>query len=187
MKVTLILGSPRLQSNSEKLAKAAAAALTGPNEPPEIIRLNDLRYRGCQGCMSCKTKTEFCVIKDDIAKVLATAAASDFLIVTTPIYIGEITSQLKGFIDRSFSWYQPDFITNQERPSRIKPGKKLLFIVSQGNPDTEIYKRNIDYYLGYFKTHSFKAVHFSAPVGDGNIETLHPELLKEVAELAKSL
>jgi multimeric flavodoxin WrbA len=160
--------------------------MSGPDNPVEYFKLNDLRFRGCQGCGSCKTKTEFCVIKDDLARVLSAAASSDFLIVTTPIYIGEIASQLKGFVDRSYCWYKPDFITNSA-PSRLKPGKKLLFIVSQGNPDPGAYQKNIDNYLGYFGTHGFKAACFHALVGIDDVTTQRPDLLAEVVDLAKSL
>ncbi|MDR0621917.1 MAG: flavodoxin family protein [Deltaproteobacteria bacterium] len=186
MKVTIILGSPRLDSNSEKLAKAAAATLLGPGEAPEIFRLNDLRYRGCQACMSCKTKTEVCVLKDDLARVLSVAAFSDFLILTTPIYIGEITAQLKAFIDRSYSWFKPDFVSSAD-PTRLAPGKKLLFVVTQGNPDLGAYKSNIDAYLGYFGSHGIKAAAFQAPIREGNIETLRPDLLADVVAAAKAL
>jgi multimeric flavodoxin WrbA len=186
MNIAVILGSPRLESNSEKLARAAAKAVAGPNDTVEYFKLNDLRYRGCQGCYSCKTKTDFCIIKDDMTRVLGSVAAGDLVILTSPIYIGEITSQVKGFIDRSFSWYKPDFITNSE-PSRLKSGKKLILIVTQGNPDRNIYKRNIDYYTGYFTSHYFKVTPFVVPVGEGDLGTRHPKVFEEIASLAKSI
>ncbi|MDR2387280.1 MAG: flavodoxin family protein [Deltaproteobacteria bacterium] len=186
MKVTIILGSPRLDSNSEKLAKAAAAALTGPLEPPEVFKLNELRYRGCQACMGCKTKKEFCVIRDDLTRVLSSAAGADFVIITAPIYIGAISSQLKGFIDRSYSWFNPDFLNNPV-PSRLKSGKKLLFIVTQGNPDVGTYRPDIENYLGYFASHGFKTAPFFAPIGDANLEKTKPGLLEEVVKVAQAL
>jgi multimeric flavodoxin WrbA len=186
MNISVILGSPRLASNSEKLAKSAVAAVSGPTDSVEYFRLNDLRYRGCQGCLSCKLKTEFCIIKDDLTRVLSSSAMADLVIITSPIYIGEITGQLKGFIDRTYSWYKPDFIENAE-PSRLKPGKKLIFIISQGNPDKESYRKNIDSYLGYFASHGFKLASFIAPVGIDDVSATHPDLLKEISSLAQTL
>ncbi|MDR2301204.1 MAG: flavodoxin family protein [Deltaproteobacteria bacterium] len=187
MKVTVILGSPRLDSNSEKLARAAAAALTGPQEPPEVFKLNELRYRGCQACMGCKTKKEFCVLRDDLTRVLSSAAGADFVILTSPIYIGDISSQLKGFVDRAYSWLNPDYLNASVR-SRVKSGKKLLFIVTQGHPELGAYKKTIDNYLGYFGNfHGFSAASFFAPIGDANLEKTKPELLDEVVKAAKAL
>ncbi|MDR1676770.1 MAG: flavodoxin family protein [Deltaproteobacteria bacterium] len=186
MKLSVILGSPRLASSSEKLAKAAAQSLVGPDDSVEYFRLNDLHYRGCQGCYACKTKTEFCVIKDDLTRVLSAVTVSDYVILTSPIYIGEISSQLKGFVDRTFSWYKPVYV-NAPEPSRLKPGKKLLFIISQGMPDPAGYQRNIEAYLNYFSSHGFKSAHYIAPIGTDDLETTQAKLLTEVVSLAKNL
>ncbi|MDR1110949.1 MAG: flavodoxin family protein [Deltaproteobacteria bacterium] len=186
MKIAVILGSPRLESNSGKLAQAAVSALSGRNPEVETFRLNDLRYRGCQGCFGCKTKAAFCVLKDDLARVLSAVAAADLAIVASPVYIGEITAQLKGFIDRSFSWYKPDFKSSSE-PSRLDPGKKLIFVLTQGNPDREAYGRALDAYLAYFGSHGFKAVPFVATVGTDDLASAHPGLLEEIAALARDL
>ncbi|MDR2367190.1 MAG: flavodoxin family protein [Deltaproteobacteria bacterium] len=186
MKVTVVLGSPRPWSNSERLAMAAAAALTAAGGPPEVFRLNDLRYRGCQGCMACKTGTEYCVVKDDMARVLSSAAGSDFLILATPIYIGDISSQLKAFVDRTFSWYKPGFKDLGYR-SRLAPGKKILLVVTQGNEDITLYKEVATFYLGHFETNGFEGASYRAAVGVEDIGALAPQLLESIAELALSL
>jgi multimeric flavodoxin WrbA len=156
MKTVLVLGSPRVASDSRKIAEKAAAAVAGPDEVKKFD-INSLTAKGCQACYSCKGKTETCVLKDEMAQVLAACQEADFIIVTSPVYIGDITAQLKLFIDRSFAWYKPDFISNPS-PSRLAPGKRLLFILTQGNPNPSEYKTGVaDKYTGYFKTHGLKA------------------------------
>jgi multimeric flavodoxin WrbA len=154
--VVTVLGSPRQESDSARLADAVAASLTGGKGASSRHFLNDLKHvRGCQACQSCKGKTDACVVKDDLAPVLAAAAASDFLILTSPVYIGEVTAQIKPFIDRSYSWYLPDFHTNPN-PGRLPAGKKLLFIFTQGNPDESVYTRVLEAYKGFYSNLGFK-------------------------------
>jgi hypothetical protein len=38
-------------------------------------------------------------LNDDLTEVLAAVAAADLLLLATPVYFGEISSQLKGFHD----------------------------------------------------------------------------------------
>jgi multimeric flavodoxin WrbA len=156
MKTVLIVGSPRVSSDSSKIAEKAISAIGSSGNEVKRYVINDIKARGCQACYSCKGKTETCVIKDDLAQSLAACQEADYIIVTSPVYIGEITAQLKIWIDRTFAWYKPDFITSSN-PSRLQPGKKLLFVLTQGNPDPATYQANIvDRYLSYFKTHGMK-------------------------------
>jgi multimeric flavodoxin WrbA len=187
MRISVVIGSPRRASNSAKLADAVVAALA--DRQPEVSRfvLNDLKIRGCQACMSCKTRTEACVLKDDLAQVLSVSAAADLLVVASPIYIGEITSQAKIFIDRTFSWFKPDFKTNPE-PGRIAPGKTAILLFTQGNPDPEAYARNLDYYQGLFANYGFSvrrylATTLSAP----DAEIPAGELAERARELVQGL
>ncbi|MDR1084813.1 MAG: flavodoxin family protein [Deltaproteobacteria bacterium] len=179
MKVVAIFGSPRAKSNSTILGQAAVLA-TGSSEASSFF-LNDLSPRGCQACWLCKTETEVCVLKDDLAPILAAAAQADFIILTSPIFIGDVSAQLKIFIDRTFSWYKSDFKSNPE-PGRLPPGKKLLLITSQFNPDPVKYASCQDYYVGYFRGQGFKADSLvAADIGLLDVTTEQPELLEEVA------
>ncbi|MDR2461176.1 MAG: flavodoxin family protein [Deltaproteobacteria bacterium] len=161
MKVVAVLGSPRAKSASTRLADKVVETLQGDKEYVKFS-LNNLKVRGCQGCGSCKGKTEICVLTDELIRVLAEVANSDILIFTSPIYIGEITSQGKIFVDRAYSYYKPDFITNPS-PSRLSAGKKALLIFTQGNPDAQTYLESVHKnYLGYFSSLGFKTASHAA-------------------------
>jgi multimeric flavodoxin WrbA len=169
------------------LADAVVAALAG--RQPEVSRfvLNDLKIRGCQSCFSCKTRTEACVLNDDLVPVLGAVAAADLVVAATPVYIGEVSAQLKLFIDRSYSWYTPDFRTSPS-PSRLAPGKTLVLVVTQGHPDPEAYRRNLDFYSGYFSSHGFK-VRLLQGVGlqAEDVAEARPDLMEAAAALASEL
>ncbi|MDR1312787.1 MAG: flavodoxin family protein [Deltaproteobacteria bacterium] len=181
--VVTILGSPRTNSDSSRLADALAASLTGGAGASARHVLNGLKHaRGCQACQSCKGKTDSCVVKDDLAPVLGTAAAADVVIIASPVYIGEITAQLKLFVDRTYSWFLPDFHTNPS-PGRLPKGKKLVLIFTQGNPDAGTYTRVFEAYKGYFAHQGFKAEYrcVTVPVGpdhDKAVEAAEAEIKK---------
>jgi multimeric flavodoxin WrbA len=187
MKITLILGSPRLEASSSKLAQSALEVFA--DKKPEVHQfvLNDLNFKGCQGCGSCKGKTETCVIKDDLAKALAMAADSDLVVLASPVYIGAVTAQLKAFIDRSYCWYKPDFHSNKQ-PSRLNPGKKLFFILTQGNPEKSAYQDEVVRYLEYFGSHGFKTGYFIAHgLSSSDVAKTNPDYVKKAKEAIAQL
>jgi multimeric flavodoxin WrbA len=85
------------------------------------------------------------VLKDDLDAALEDIKTSDVTIIASPVYVGEITSQTKGLIDRFYSYYVPDFRTNP-KPSRLAKGKKLVLIIPQGNPDESFFSDIIPRY-----------------------------------------
>ena len=114
MKVVCLLGSPREKGNSATIANRFCK--TAERLGAEVITavLNKLDFRGCQGCMACKTKLDRCVLEDDLTDVLEAIRETDVLVLASPVYFWDVSSQLKAFIDRTFSYLVPDFITNPE-------------------------------------------------------------------------
>ena len=63
----------------------------------------DLSYTGCRSCLACKRKGAErckCFWKDDLSPVIDRIFAADALIIGSPIYLGDITSQVRGLIER---------------------------------------------------------------------------------------
>jgi len=138
MKITTIIGSPRPEGFGGSIEKALLGLLGEAGRKAKTFTLNSLTYRGCQACMSCKTTADACVQKDDLTPILADIRASDVVIVSAPIYMGEVNAQAKGLLDRFYSYLGPDFRTNP-KSGRLAPGKKMVFIMTQGNPDEATY------------------------------------------------
>ncbi len=157
MKISLIIGSPRLKGNSATIAKNVADKLEKKGAVTTTFELNTLTYRGCQSCMGCKTTSEKCILKDDLDPVLEDIKASDTIILATPVFVGEMTSQLKGLVDRFYSFYKNDFRTNP-KPSRLAEGKKLIFVVSQGSPDKSMFSDIIPRYSGLLSRLGFETI-----------------------------
>lgn len=147
MKIVTLLGSPRTSGISTTIANRLTTTAAALGAKTRTYELNRLTYRGCQGCYVCKTTLDHCVLEDDLAKVLQAAAEADVLVLATPVYYGDVSGQLKCFIDRTFSWLKPDYVGNPQ-PSRLTPGKKLVVVMSQGNPDEQLFA---DVYPRYSK------------------------------------
>ena len=152
MKIVCLLGSPRLKGNSAAMAKRFCEVAEKVGAEVKTYALNKLTYRGCQACMACKTKLDRCVLEDDLTNVLDDVRNAEVLVMASPIYYGEVSSQLKGFIDRTFSFLKPDYTTN---PSRLNPGKKLVFIQTQGQPDESQFADVFPRYEFFFKWYGF--------------------------------
>ncbi len=147
MKITAIMGSPRKNGTTSRIAKGFLDQAEAKGAQITSFYLNNMDFKGCQGCHLCKTKSESCVLKDDLTPALESMVASDILVFATPIYFWDVTGQFKCFFDRTWSLVKPDYTTNPQ-PARMDPGKKALWISSQGEAE-EKYKEVIDKYTGF--------------------------------------
>lgn len=134
MKVLCILGSPRYDGNSTTIANRFIERATSLGADVCTFQLNRLNYRGCQGCCTCKTKTDSCILKDDLTEVLEAIKETDVVMLSTPVYIGDIPGQVKSFLDRTYSYLKPSYIL-ESSPSRVPPGKQAVLILTQGAPE----------------------------------------------------
>lgn len=158
MRAVCVLGSPRANGNTSILARRLCEGLVQRGVEVETFALNKMRFSGCQACMACKTRLEKCVLRDDLTEALESAASADVLILASPVYFGDVTSQLKGFIDRAYSWLVPDYRT-AEAKSRLAPGKKLVFIQCQGRPDESKFADVFPRYEEFFEWYGFRERH----------------------------
>ena len=148
MKVVALLGSPRRNGNSSGLAEKFTSLMAENGYEIKEYFLNGLTYRGCQACNGCKERTDYCVLHDDLLPVLRDVKEADVVVLASPVYWGDVTAQLKGFIDRTYSYLTPDFISGPER-HRLPSGKKLVFILTQGGDEAlydDIFSRYTKFY-----------------------------------------
>lgn len=184
MKIVALLGSPRRKSNSSVLAGVVTDLLAKPDDVLTSYNLNKLSFSGCQGCGACKTASEECVLKDDLALVLSDVKDADVLIMATPVYWGDVTAQMKGFIDRSYSYLTPDFMTSDIK-HRLPPGKKLVFIQTQGSPDARQFGDIFPRYNGFWESLSFFSTSYLIR-GCGLNEGVNVHDRKELIEQART-
>ena len=103
MKAIFLNGSPRKNWNTAMMLQSAQKGAESVGMETEYINLYDLQYTGCRSCMACKRKGVErckCFWKDDLSPVIERIFEADELFVGSPIYLGDITSQVHALIER---------------------------------------------------------------------------------------
>jgi multimeric flavodoxin WrbA len=98
-KVLGIVGSPRRNGNTHVLVSRILEGAQDSGASADILFLNDLNIRECDGCHAC-WKDKPCSKKDDMNDVYAKIVESDVLVLGTPVYWYGPTALMKAFIDR---------------------------------------------------------------------------------------
>lgn len=100
MKITGISGSPTSGGNNEKVIDLALDIAKENGYKTDKILLSKTKVSFCDDCGVCR-KEKFCPIDDDMAGIYEKLEASDGIIVSSPVYFGSVTAQIKALFDRS--------------------------------------------------------------------------------------
>ena len=187
MKIVALLGSPRAFKNSATIANRFTAAAAQLGAQVRTFELNRLTYRGCQGCYACKKTHDHCVLQDDLTGVLNAVQEADAVVLASPVYYGDVTAQLKGFIDRTYSYLKPDYLSNPQ-PSRLGP-KKFVMVLTQGHPDTSLFADIFPRYEGFFKWMGFVDSRLirACGIGPATVDSVPVQVLQEAEAAAQEL
>jgi len=120
-KILGVIGSPRKKGNTHILVSRILDGAKEEGADTEIIFLNDLDIRECDGCHSC-WKGRQCSKKDDMNAIYPKIIESDIIIFGTPVYWYGPTALMKCFIDRFVYFNCP------ENRSKIKGKAAVLAI-----------------------------------------------------------
>ena len=102
MKVLAINGSSRKESNTQILIDVVLDELKTEGIETESVALAGQVIRGCTACRMCQqNKDNQCVIKKDIVnELVAKMVEADGIIIGSPVYFSDVTSETKAIIDR---------------------------------------------------------------------------------------
>lgn len=100
MRVVAVIGSPRVNGNTERLAQKALDAIAAEGIQTEVIRLAGLDIAPCDACMACRGNAE-CSIQDDFQGVYDKLLEADGIILASPVYFGSATANIKALMDRA--------------------------------------------------------------------------------------
>jgi len=105
--VVAVIGSPRRRGNTVALVDAALEELERCGCRCSRIMLAELHINACDGHENCGELAE-CALDDDVADVLEKVYAADGLILASPVYYENVSSQMKAFMDRNAFRYNHD-------------------------------------------------------------------------------
>ena len=109
-KIMIVDGGPRKTFNTASMLQKFAEGAMSVSEQIEVktVRLYGMDYKGCMSCMACKIKgkaSNICKFKDALTPVLEEIAQADCLVLGSPIYFGDVTAQMRAFLERlAFPW-----------------------------------------------------------------------------------
>ncbi len=109
-KIIIIDGGPRKNFNTASMLQKFAEGAASVSDQIEVKTtcLYGLDYKGCMSCMACKIKgraSNVCKFKDALTPILEEIAQADGLVLGSPIYFGDVTGQMRTFLERlAFPW-----------------------------------------------------------------------------------
>ena len=101
MKVLLVNGSPRKDSNTALVLEEMVKVFRGEGVETEINNLGTQDVRGCIACMKCR-QTGKCVFDDIVNTAADKLKDCDGLVVGTPVYYASANGTVVSFMDRLF-------------------------------------------------------------------------------------
>ena len=137
-KIVILNGSPRKHGNTAALVDEVLKVIEGKLVEVKEYHLNTMDIKGCQSCYACREQGG-CVLQDDMQKLYDEIQSASGIIFATPVYMWQMTAQLKLFVDRLYPFLKPDY------SSYLAPGKKVLMVVTQGRPDTSMFRHYFEH------------------------------------------
>ena len=103
MYVVAFNGSPRRDGNTAVLIETVLERLRAAGIETEHVQLAGRRLAGCTGCLTCRETLDMtCVIDDDVVNAcIAKMVAADGIIIGSPVYYADLTTNTKALIERA--------------------------------------------------------------------------------------
>ncbi|HON91087.1 MAG TPA: flavodoxin family protein [Sedimentisphaerales bacterium] len=103
MRVVAFNGSARKDGNTAVLVRRVFAELEKEGIETELVQLAGQTIRGCTACRGCfKNQNQRCVVETDIVNdCIAKMRAADGIILASPTYFADVSTEMKALIDRA--------------------------------------------------------------------------------------
>lgn len=134
MKLCVLMGSPRREGNTAALLAPFLDECARMGVESRTVWLYDQAVNPCLGCMACQDCLDApgCVQDDDFQSVFQAMAASDVILLATPIYAFFCTAPMKALMDRVIYAGVKNY--GRERGPKLLAGKRVAALVTCGYP-----------------------------------------------------
>ncbi len=102
IKVVAFNGSPRPKGNTYHSINIVLDTLAAEGIQGELVQLGGSGVSGCKACYKClQTKNKRCAqTGDEMNNFIKKALEADGIIIGSPVYFSNVTTEVKAFIDR---------------------------------------------------------------------------------------
>lgn len=192
MKIAIFNGSPKgKRGNTHVIEKSFMEGLEAGGAQVEHIFLNKKEIKHCLGCLNCWIKTPGeCVHKDDMKELIDIYMSSDVVVLSTPLYVDNISGMTKVFMDRLIPTVDPHFEDDDNGETRHVETDthypKMMVISSCGFPEQSqfqvlrlLFRRIARNMQGELVAEIYR--------GQGNLLTIEHEMLAPIVNGYKRL
>jgi len=129
MSVLILSGSRNREGQTARAIKALCQGISTAGGSFETIFLTELKLEQCRQCDPdgwgfCR-REGYCVIDDDFASIVAKIDTADVVMFANPVYFGDLSESMKGFLDR---------LRRTHFPKLMAAGGPGRFPSAQGKP-----------------------------------------------------
>ncbi len=103
MKVLAINTSPRAKGNTAAALGTVLEKVAAAGHETEFFQMGGKLYSGCRACGQCRSnKNGRCIIEsDDMNDIIAKMVEADAILIGSPTYFSNMTTECKALIDRA--------------------------------------------------------------------------------------
>jgi len=117
MQILILSGSRNRKGKTAQAINALCQGITSSGGKFEVLFLTEHKLERCRQCNddgwgNCRSEHQ-CIIDDDFASIVEKINAADVLVFATPVYFGDLSESIRGFLDR---YRRTQFTTVFRRP-----------------------------------------------------------------------
>jgi hypothetical protein len=94
-------GAAGRESNVDRMVRAI---LDRSGHDTEFVKLTDLRFSGCRGCVARCAAPKVCTLDDDLLPHYQTLKEADAVVIGSPVYFGSPNATTLAFLERFFGY-----------------------------------------------------------------------------------
>lgn len=137
MQILGVGASPRKNSNSTAMMRAALSGAQAEGAETDSALLRRYQFSSCIGCEKCRTDKKCTGLNDGMTLLYPKIEAAHGLVLSTPVHFYNVTALCKAFIDRLYCYFDFD-MKNRPRAwsSRLAgQGRKAVILAIGEQPD----------------------------------------------------
>lgn len=181
MKLVAVIGSNRNESRSLKVANTIINKALAKGCDVKIYDINSINLKGCQGCGTCRKNSIDCILDDGLKDYWQDLHSCDVLLITGANYYSMPCGQMITYMNRHYC------LTDNNKTNRLKSGKKLISVFSQGAPQVyPKYDPHYEWYIGTFLSKGMELMSQITIGGDSDLSA-NSEIMKLAVELGNSM
>ena len=144
-------GSTGREGNVDRMVKAV---LDKSGHESEFVKLTDLSFSGCKGCVQLCAGPQVCKLQDEAQPYYEKILDADAVVIGSPVYMNTVTSTASAFVERFYGY--------RHRDIQIA-GKPFATIVG-GGMMVDAAQENIQKLLGMFEVDVISGIKFKSSV-----------------------